>query len=548
MIFPEGQPIIFEPYSPTMCQCDGAVFRLLAKQEDICQFQVKIAPCSGTENVLCNPLFSSVAFHCNNWQTSGGWVMDDSACCEEATGTITQFESLVIGNTYQCELVVTSIIGTMYVYNGATLIATIETSGLNVFTFTAVSQDISMVIDDDQYSVCIQSLSARYVSEDMSFGIINSAGSTIGIFSVSDNPEYFRFVKDSVTITFQWSDFDVVEGQCYTIGFADGCTNTNGQLGLFNGNFNSCLSGWTVTQGTIPTIECEPLENPETGDVENAIQFSNSGTGNIVNIVTDLKVGLSYEVTVTAMSQDADGLLRIYCGTAFDDFTTSGDTNNIICTGNTVFKIEAILNSASYVRLWEVTIKLTNLTDTEFDYESHPFKVGGNECTHLINLSNDDDAFGMVFVGANFAPQLRIESEILNHKTETIKESYHDNLGKKEVHFGETRFIVFLNTEYVPPWVGLFLSICNIADHFFVDGTEYFIEQDELEPNYPENVCFSNMASYQIPISKKTQLFRNADIGNDSTPITYSGTVYLTDNNDNVITDQFTNQAIEIPK
>lgn len=546
MIFPENQPIIFEPYLPDECSCNDATFRLLARRSDVCQFQVIISPCAGSENVLCNPAFSASEFTCNNWETEGGFSLNDAACTTEATGSVSQYQTLVIGQVYQVVVNVTSIVGTLYFYNGPTLIASITEVGQSIVTFTTTSQDISLQILDNAHSVCVASIEARSISQNMGFGIINSSGATIGVADVINSPEYFTFTKDRATIKFNWDDFDVQDGQCYTIGFSDGCTNTNGQFGIFNESFDSCLTGWTINPGTIPSITCETLENPESGNVENCIEFDNTGTGSISSFVTDLKVGNTYLITIEAMATDADGFLRVYCGTAFYDFTLSGESAGIVCTGNGVFKIEANLQTSSFIRLWGFTCTLSNINETEFDYQSHAFKIGENECTHLINLSNDADGLGFVFEGSNFAPQARVESVIMNSVPEFIKESYHDNLGKKGNFYGEYRKHLLLHIDYVPAWLFDFICTAFIADHFFVDGEEYFIEGDTIETNYPENVCFANMTSVKMEISKKTQLVRNSNTGED-TPVSFGGDSLLSDGNGNIVVDLFTQTAIDVP-
>lgn len=547
MIFPK-QHIIFEPYLPNECFCNTNNFRLAARLEDVCQFQVKVAPCEGTENSLCNPNFSASEYSCNNWITEGGWVLDDNACIEDSTGDLKQFGSLVIGNIYQCEINVSSILGTLYIYNGLTEIAQIQNSGTTIFTFTATTQDVMLSILDSNHSVCITSFSARPLSNNLAFGIINSNGTTLNVFDIFNSPDYFTFTKDRLTVKFRWSDFGVEEGQCYTIGVADGCTNINGQFGIFNEGFDNCLSGWALNVGTLTTLTCEQLENPVSGDVENCIEFTTaSGIGNIQSYATDLKVGLFYIITIDAISTDADGFLRIYTGTTYYDFTTSGEQNIQLCTDTPVFKIEAHLQTSTYIRLWGFTLRISNVLDFEFDYESYPFKIDQNACTHVVGLSNDDNGLGLVFEGSNFAPQLRLESVIHNTVPETIRKTYHDNLGKKDVYYGEFREAVILDIDYVPAWVFRFLCMCFIADHFFVDGVEYFIEGENPEPQYPENVCYDNMTPYKMTISEKVQLCRNADLGNEENLISYTAQQVLTDNNGNQIIELFTGQAIDVP-
>jgi hypothetical protein len=48
---------------------------------------------------------------------------------------------------------------------------------------------------------------------------------------------------------------------------------------------------------------------------------------------------------------------------------------------------------------------------------------------------------------------------------------------------------------------------CSIADHFFVDGVEYFIEDENIPLDY--NAVLPDISQVELSLSKKTQLFRN---------------------------------------
>lgn len=550
--FPKYQPIIFEPYLPNECKAELYDFKSIAEHTDDVTFQVIVEPCAGASNVISDPDFSD--FENLSWLYSEGFGQAGGDACKgdnDTTGTLTQQDCFVTGTAYQLNVEVSSLVGEFKVYNGPTLIYTITQVGLTTFNFIAVATDLSFVFENPDYYGCIRSVAAYSFSPNMAFGIIDENGDTAAVGSYELTPQYFTFIDNTVTIKFKWSDFELADG-CYTIGFAGGCTN-NGQFGAFNEKFDGCLIGWTTVIGTLTTVTCESLENPETGEVENAIEFTDATElGHIYNNVTQLIVGVPYRITVDAMSTDADGFLRIYCGTAFNDFYLSGDTEtSLICTGNGTFKIEAHMETSTFIRLWGVTLTLSIEPEDQiyytFDYESQSFKVlEDHPCTHMINLSNNDNAFGMVFVGSNFSPCVRLQSEIYNSTPETIRKTYHDNLGTKNVYYGEYRKHFFFVIEMVPAWLIDFFELCYLADHFIIDNVEYFIEGDAPQPEYAEGI--TNLATLRYEISEKTQLFRNQNSGNPDVPVSANeGLEFLVDPQGFTLIELSTSEEIQLP-
>lgn len=522
-IFPKNQPIIFEPYLPDECRSDLYIYKSIAEHEDDITFQVKVNPCSGSQNVIVYPDFSE--FESVNWLYSGGFTLDGGNACKAddgSTGSVEQQNVFAIGTSYQIQIQVVSLVGEIKIYNGASVIYTVTQTGLTTFNFTAVATNLIIAIENGDYYGCVKTISARSFSPNMAFGIIDENGDTAAVASYELNPEYFTFKENTVTIKAKWSDFELADG-CYTIGFAEGCNN-NGQLGAFNEKFDNCLYGWETVIGTLTTVTCEQLENPETGAIENCIEFTDAGqSGYIYNQITELIVGLPYRITVDAMSTDADGFLRIYCGTSFNDFYLSGDTDtNLVCTGNGVFRIEAHMETSTFIRLWGVTLTISTEPENQiyyrFDYESQQFKVQDtHQCTHMINLSNNDNAFDFVFEGTGFAPCVRLESEIYDSTPEEIRKSYLDNQGTKKVYFGETRKHFFFVITHMPAWLIDFFYMCRIADHFIIDQVEYFIESDASTPEWADGI--TNFGVLRMEISEKTQLYRNQNSGNIDRPV-----------------------------
>lgn len=514
-IFPGYQPIQFEQYLPNECRAELYEFMSLAEQTDYATFQVQLEPCEGVENVILDPTFAVPEL--GPWTPSGGFSLITGDACKAddgSTGTVIQPDIFVIGQAYQLQIVVASLVGTFQVYNGATLLANVSYVGLNTINFIAVHEDLTISFDNGEAYGCISSANAYPFSPNMAFGIIDENGDTAFVADFASNPSYFTFVGNTVTIRFTWSDIGLSPG-CYRIGFADGCDNTNAQFGVFNQSLLNGDLGWDSDVNTLQAI------NFNVAGEDTYVEFTALGaneTGSITNNVTELTIGLCYRITIADASSDADGFIRFYCGTAFFDldmtigiYPTSFD---ITCAGNGDFKIEPHMETATNIKIGlGMTVGLCDQADYVFDYMSQSFKLAHDHpCTHLIQVTCEEDSLDWAYVGTGFEPSVRLISEIYNSQPEELREHYFSNSGTKQVYYGEYRKHFFFVVEMMPAWLFDFFCNARIADHFYIDGTDYFMEGDALSPEYADGI--TNFLTFRTEISVKTQMSRNANINN----------------------------------
>lgn len=538
-IFPDNQPVIFVDETDS-CACDSTYCQLV-QTDDTTQFQAKIYPCVGTLEEL-------PALQDEGWQAQGAFSIGRDGACKTtgSTGTLNYYNVTAVDTYYFLEVNVGSIFGEVEVYSGGTLLGTITATGISSFAFLATNANIRFYVGNSEHTVCITSVSLRVLSDQMSVGVIDSTDTVVGYANIIDAPGFFELSKDTVTVSFSWGDITTTAG-CYRIVFATGCS---GQFGTFNGDFvqweENVPRGWSEDSST----GAYTLEKISTNG---ELLFTSVGAAATLALEQDYDtylVGKSYTVRLNIKSLKAGTSVQVNAGgNLSSSYNTAGvKTFTVVMGAGSYLKLlfDAPLANDT-IEITSIRAKLTNSSDVVWDYTSNCFKLATEwDCTHVLNISQDEDAFGMVFEGNNFAPRIRVESRLVNSAYESNRVSYHDNNGTKYNHYFERRKHQFLKVNFQPTYVHDFLSLALGSDHFFIDGNAYFIEDEDYTPNFPDSI--DDLASIILEVSKKTQLVKNIASGNASNPIAANqDTFYIVDpsNRSVIITEPLTGDTLK---
>lgn len=540
-IFPDNQPVIWSDDTDD-CSCGNLEYSQLAQFDDVTQFQAKIYPCLGTLQQL--PAMS------NGWVVNGSMSVGRSGACKVtgSSGRVSYFNVCAIGTYYFIEPNIASIFGTLEVYNGSQLITFITATGTQGYAFRATSPDISFYMDSSDATVCIDSVSLRELSDSIAFGIANNDGTTVAYANIADDPSYFDLSKDTVTVNVNWGDFIENPG-CYTLKFTGGCS---GQFDTFNGDFTQWdeanePKGWVESAST-GSYTLTRIAN------DGGLRFTSSGGAATLDLLNELQPdyvpGIVYDFTFVVSNIKAGASVQVDLGgTLSDVYTTNGTKSfSLTCGAGTSLTMKFVAAGGTQtVDVNSIRLQVRNSTSVVWDYTSNGFKLATSwECTHVVNISQDDDAFGMVFEGNVFAPRIRMYSTLVNSKYTAERVMYHDNIGKKRNHYFETRKSRYLKIDHQPEYVHDFLSVSMGADHFFIDGIPYFVEDDEYPVGYADEL--DNLAPVVLEVSKVTQLVRNVASGNQPNPIAYNqDTFFIVDPSDNsiIITEPLTGDTLK---
>ncbi len=521
-----NQPIIFNV--PETCASQSDYIQIIDKTDET-QIQCIIQPCANAVQIVEFPDFSVIPLS-DYWYSEGFTQTKFSTICKDAGvwALVEQNNVFVAGNIYQVAVTISELFGEVGVYNGSLLIGTIKNNGTSYFTFTAENPFIKIWITNSNYEVCIHSIEAREINQSFLVAIRNNDTDAIEeSFTIASNPERFVFSKDTITISIPWQDYPNLSG-CYYISVDDACTNTCGQLGILNAsedfidNYPASAglsqSGWELSgNGTIVITGGVARITASAGEVLTL-------TNKTFQVCAGKTYQVCHDISVT------NGSIYYTLGDA--DSTTVSVTE-VRCLANITpsvsgdFVIHLTAGAGAMTIDWNyITLSLVN-SDYEFQYDSVPFKLGTFDCSLLVNISNNNDAFGFVFENSFFAPRIRIDGTLKNAKYSGERKVQTTADGRKQVYHGLQRKIKEFATEGQPEYVLDFLGLIPIADHLFISGTEYHSEDDEINITYPNGL--QDFGQMILLVSEKQQTRENRNIGNPSNIIDATAGGYLSD-------------------
>lgn len=508
IIIRDNQPIKFN--SPAYCGTHPDYFQLV-DQTDTTQIQVEISPCLGSDQLITDPSFD--VYPVTAWYSEAMTQTKRGEFCHEAGSwaEIGQDDVFETGTTYQVIVSVISINGTVKVQNGWELLGTITTTGDHIFTFTATNSIIKLRVEDGVTSYCISAINAYPINPDLLVAVRSYAtDEIIQSFTLADEPDRFVFTKHTATISLPWADMEIPDG-CYYISIDDACTNTCGQFGLFGEDLES-ESMWSAEgTGTLSSLAEGTM----------AVAVDNGQSITVTEQLTSFCAGKTYTVklTLAGMSAVYHSFYATIGGTNSATFTTDGiKTFDITPASDGSFSVT--FENAGAVQLLgsisglQVTIDIADYT---FAYDSEPITLGTFACTLLYNISNDNDAFGFIFVNSGFAPRIRVDGIIRNSTYPSTRRINNMADGTKQIYYGEQRKNKELAVEPVPEYVHDFLALGIVADHLFINGTEYHPEDDE--PNISYTNAAEDWGSFLMMLSEKQQDRENRNAGNPQNPI-----------------------------
>lgn len=502
----ENQPVQFGAVTDS-CSCDAADGVQIVDNTDDTQFQFRLEPCQAAENLIVDTDLNDPA----DWTFGGNWSMAYNQVCLTAAGDNTWryligedvFED---GKYYQVKVVVDSIAdGYITVRIGSTILGTIDTSG--TYYFYGIATDelgegrlLISNIDNEDVSVCISELAAYEILTDFKFAIYNAQSNSYQTeISYINNPTYFEFVNDSVTVTIDWSALGLSD-ECYYICLLDPCTNYNGQntpITITNPNFTGNANGWTLGASWVYN--------------SNAVDW----TGFIIPANNQLRQTIfptySYFATLQIVVTAITGTLDVYFGSYLVGTISSTGTHSFSATPYGGYALILEPSAVGGGTIDSITWNAPAFYEYHCDSQSNTFKVGdfSNDCTLLINACNNEDGLGFVFNGSGFTPRIRLEAKLKQAKYQNERTIYEDSLGTKKNVFYRRRKSKYLCIDLQPEYVHDFLSLALGFDNFYIDGTAYFVDDEEYSVEYSD--ASDNLGNVKILVSEKTQNIINTN-------------------------------------
>jgi hypothetical protein len=203
------------------------------------------------------------------------------------------------------------------------------------------------------------------------------------------------------------------------------------------------------------------------------------------------------------------GTIRSTNGTFTEQITSAG-TDFVLSFAGTA--------PGSLMLITSMTVKAIT-ADLVPDFTSEQINLQADlGCTKLMNWCNDkNEDYNMGWELTNFSPNLRTELRTyqpeVNIDERVVNEDSNGRKTNDYVRFRlRKRFVTEILTDYQIE--ALYLAL--LSDHFYIDGEEKVLENDEITPNWLEDN--TNRGTLTALIGNQVQKFENKRCTNEINP------------------------------
>jgi len=508
-----NQPIIFDYSDDCLLASDD--LKVMAQYGDITQFQMELEPCGSDVNLIQGGNFQND----NLWtSTSSAWEVSRGNAIKVGgvSGQLYQSAPTTNGTLARLTFTIVSITGGSINVSWAGNTHFFDTAGTYTLWLTAdAATNLSFAANASTY-VWLRDVQLITVNTDFQVNIIDEDGANVDSLETSDG--YFDFSDGYFTCSIDWETLGIADG-CYRIEVVDPCPCSQRgiiALDLTSGTFEwSTSASWTISGGTA----------------------SYSGTGVGIALLSNVICSdTTYQVSYTISNMTANAEMNIRLGNQDGaTITANGSyTEQITCDG-TGFKI--LGNSTSGTSSFDVTNLSIEIRSTPETITSNEIKLKENldGCSLALAMCNDSDALGFGFANTGFRPLMRIPASLNRSSYVMERLSYDNSRGRKATYYGRRRKAIELGYDG-KYFMHDFASLFGLADHFYINDVEYFVEDDE----YPSISWgeYDDVGGVTVSVSEKVQLTENRRLSSASIGCDPQGSVML-DKEDLPIRDQF---------
>lgn len=489
-----NQPLFFYDTEAIDCDTDESEFVQIIDNTDDSQFQLSVEPCISAQQFLPNPQFATST----GWDLQSNWSFGVNTLCATNSGSLIETTTIIPEGYWKITLNVASITGSIVVNLDGNDLATITSTGqFDVYGFVGISGANLTLVPFGLVSVCFTTIEMYPILTNLIVPIYDQEGVYQTNISYNNEPDFFVFSDDTVTVTIDWSNLGISNG-CYYLCLLDPCQNTNGQnypATIINSGFTGSRDGWEG--GGLWVYGTNDIVGTYAG-------VDNSNDINQPTVFNSFNTTFCIDINVTSIS----GEFAVYFGENLVQSITTPGVHRVcgIPSANFILRIVMVSGTAT---LNSVSPVIIQPEDYVCNASSKLLKIGdySNNCTLLINACNNENGLGFNFNGSGFSPRLRLPAKLKNAKYLNERSVYEDSRGKKSSYYFSGRKQKTLAIDLIPEYLHDFLALSLGFDNFYVNGIPYFVDDDEYQVIYPEN--FDNIGGVLINISEKTQNIKN---------------------------------------
>lgn len=491
----------------TQCGVRDARFEQIVQVGDPTQFQMLLDVCAAEKNMVINGGFNNPSP--SPWvQNGGAWTYSwtQGEYTHQGTGTSGSIYQLFdVNNGVLMRVEFTMRInggGSASVIAGAgTWLEGFTESGtyvryINAFNWSSFA--LWVLAGDD---VTFSNVSAYPINTNFTVRIIDIDDNEVFSFNAVDDPAYFVFAQDSMTVTYNWKG---LPDGCYRIEVADPCDC--GQGGFVAMDFVTVQNQWLYNYGSW-VIENGVAAFDSLSAGLKTVSIENFGCRYVTYRVTYEIVGISAGVSVGA-----------YIGNNFTGapaHTTDGVKVDIITTSafSTGYAFQFRATATGVGQTFSIINLKVEAVDLDYGFTSVPFQLYQNApCSVCISGCCNNDVLGTRFIGTGFRPFIRLRAMYGQGHYLSKEEMEERSTGFKGIYYFRNREIRLLKYA-APKYVHDFMANIRAYDHCWIDDDSVQYEGDGYPK--PEYVDDFNFADVTLEVSDKTQLIEKRTPNNN---------------------------------
>ena len=510
-----NQPIVFD--QDENCWLEDSGMKVLAEHGDITQFQMKLNPCGSDFNLIQNGNFLLTSGMVGSfWErNSNYWFIQDGEARKVQGLSGSFYQEAPASQGTLARLTFDIVIGQGEIQAGwSSTAVTITESGSYEFWIEAVAGTNLVLFFGDASSVAtLTNVQLISVNDDFLVNIVDESGVVVDSLEKADG--YFDISEGYFTCSIDWEALSIPDG-CYTLEVIDPCDCAKRGINALDFKASTFVwdleSGWTIDSGSA--------------------DFSSSVDA-LAQLYHVVCTNQRYEVTYTLSGMSVGEQFKVFLG--LNGGTVRGIDGTYTDTIDAAGDDLVLSATASGASSFSVTDFSIVAVDPEPTYISNTIKVSESfNCTTLaLAMCNDSDAFGFGFENTGFRPLMRIPASLNRSSYPMERLAYENSVGRKYTYYGRSRKARELGFDGLE-FMHDFAHLWGMADHFYIDDTEYVVEEDE----YPSISWADNddVGGVTLIVSEKIQLIENRRLSSASVGCVPEGTS-ITDNNGTVIVD-----------
>jgi hypothetical protein len=490
----DNQPIVFNPEDE--CWLEDSEFHILAQYGDVTQFQMKLEPCGTDLNLIQNGELDGST----HWNTFGGWSINNGVATHTlgAPGQLSQ--SAPVSNGTMTRLTFD------YVATDNTRSIRVSYQGQQNYIFNTGSYEFwiegdssiyqSLVFTADSATACSVS-NIQLISINTNFSVAILDLDNTPITQIDQSTGYLDFTNGYFTASIDWEALSIPDG-CYRLALVDPCPC--GQRGIVALDLVSSVFEWQITNNWT---------------IGSGVATYNDSGNAFASLLNNVCSGKTYKVTYTIAGMTTGneefrfglgssyGTMRTANGTYTEQITSNGDRVRLwgsSASGTQTYTVGSI----SIEEVIPSSILFSNVIKVQEEFSCR---------TLALSLCGDSDSLGFGFEGTGFKPLMRIPASLTRSSYPMERLSYDNSIGRKSTYYARSRKareLGFDGDVYVHDFAHLF----GMADHFYIDDVEYFVEEDEYPSiSWGED---DNVGGVTLQVSKKVQLVENRRLNSSS--------------------------------